>query len=378
MIDARPDRAAGEGENRSVGGRVRAQRLIVALGLAAIVVVPMVAIGSGRLLPAGLRAVQESGPALVRVTVEALATMRDGATGRPKAGAIRRLSVGESFSAVLVAGEVGRGDLCQVAELNSNETTPWRTRWHLDVQVLDGDPASSLLKVTWQRSTLDPVTEQVTTLPRDERAIRLRAGEFHVLDLVPADAARGAGCANVVLQVSAQPVMPPELVGSWLNYELHLVSEIAGGGRTIRQAKVAGTPGSPVHASFVPVQVPLAGDPISTAPAVAVGVTASIRGVCRDDGSIDVDLETERTVALGRAWTTGRGRKTFVLSSDESVAIELPNPTTVLTTPRSGSGLEGARLAPGVALAGETVTADVARLLAGHRFSVIVRAQCQR
>jgi hypothetical protein len=353
-------------------------RLLFAAGVA-MSLVPLAATPRWRSLRSEAGGAEASAPAKVAVTLEAVATLRTGATDRPRATVARTVAVGDRVLAGFVAGGTDGTDLCELTSLPWGSGGEGRFRWLVEATVESADASTVTLALAWQRSIGEAAVGNRDVPLTDQRTVRLRADEAHVLDLVQADAGSSSPCANVLIRVRAAGAEPRVITRTWVTYDLWLTYEGAGGEQAARHLELAGPDDASVAAEFIPLRWELnrsrAGTPSQAA--VVLTVRGTVRGHCRPDGAVDVALATVRMVAVGEAGGAGEGRKEFVLTPDDTIAIEIPNPTARLTAPWAAVARSAPPWAPGVEGSTDTVSVDLGEFFRGSRIRVLVHGRCE-
>lgn len=317
--------------------------------------------------------------ARVRVTIEALATPRTGATGLTRVEAYRTVAVGDRIAtAAIVAGRASGAGLCDVATVSPGEAAEADVSWRVDGVVQAADETSVTVALTWQRAMRDPVTGASVVAIADERTVRLEPTDEHVLDVVEPPAATTSPCANTVLRIKAARAMPPAIARTWLSVDLWLTDEGSPGGQPARRLQLAAPEGDTVAFAFVPWRWGLDGTvaTMPSRPEVRMAVSGTVRGTCRADGAVNVDLVTRRSVALETRGGSGGGRKTLVLVPGDTVAVEVPNPTMTVSTRAPEPALIAPQWAPGVQLSGDSVTVRLEEFFRGSRFLLLITAHC--
>ncbi len=351
---------------------------VVATGLTVLAPAPR-----GRALqidaPQAPAAASSSVPA-VTVTIQALATARAGATGVPRVEVSRTVAVGDRMpTATIIAGQPGGTDPCDLAVVPPGEAAEGYASWTVDGVVQAADETSVTVALAWQRAMRDPVTGPSVVAIADERTVRLQPTDQHVLDFVQSTSAMTAPCANAVLQIRAARATLPAIARKWLAFDFWLTYEGSAGRQAARRLQLAGPEGDTVAFAFVPWRWELDGTVAATlsAPEVKVAVNGTVRGACRSDGAVDVELETRRSVALDTTGGFGGGRKAFVLVPGDTMAVEVPNPTMTVSTRAPAPVPPRPQGAPGVHVRGDTVTVDLREYFHGSRFLLLITGGCE-
>jgi hypothetical protein len=160
------------------------------------------------------------------------------------------------------------------------------------------------------------------------RHLVLTEGAPHVLDFVESSD-QSCRAANMVIEVLAALIDPPETAQRLLSYDLWLTHRDASGrewtrheARTTRQGERAEFRFQPLRwttTSLVPS--------LNVDETVAEEVFGSIRGRVRGDGQLEVSFTTARRFVHGSGSTgEGSGVKVFTARPGEAVSIELPSP----------------------------------------------------
>jgi hypothetical protein len=365
----------GVAVGRSSGRRLFAATLLgVALAASGAL---SIATGRPSLTPGGRGGGQSASPPRVRVTVDATATLRSGATGRPSAADAQSVPVGGGFTAAVSARWPDGAKVCEVTGGRGDQEDEGGYRWRIAGTVRGADAGRVTLELRWLRVGVPG--GEAATQPGDRRTVTLREGELHVLDLVHADPGSASPCANVLVRVSAALAEPPSHTHAWLTYDLWLVHEGADGGRGTRHLELAGEAGRPVSFQFAPLRWSLAGGPADAAAqdSVNLAVSGALRGEPRPDGSIDLVLEAVRTLSLRADRASGQGRKAFTVLPGDTVAIEVPGPVGVLTSTLEGPLERTEPWAPGVRAHEGGVTVDAGPFFKGSRWLLVLTVRDQ-
>jgi hypothetical protein len=198
--------------------------------------------------------------------------------------------------------------------------------YRFDVRTLEVLTDRITFDLTWQRRSRTTPGE---VLQRTQQ-LTLREGESRPVDLLHDK--EGTDCLSVVLQVTAEIVADAAPRANALEWDLWL------GGTTqtdTAHRTLTSVPGEGVRFQFEPVAT-TATEASGKVNAVLVHVYGQVRGRVRPDGSIDVALNTNRTVSLSLSdaprptipkdlsFAGGSGQKNFVLKPGEAVKIILP------------------------------------------------------
>jgi hypothetical protein len=362
------------------GWRAVAVRLLLAAGVA-MSLAPLAAAARGRVPEGGAAAVQAPPAAKITVTLEAVATSRTGATDRPQTTVGRTIAIGDRIREGFTAGGESH-DLCELASVpggEGGETAEGTVRWTIEATLESADANSVTLAIAWQRSVVASAAGGRTLPMSDQRTVRLRPDDVHVLDLVQAEAGSASACANVLIRVRAARAEPAILVRTWQTYDLWLVYEGARGDGATRHLELAGPEDAPLSFQFAPLRWDLNGALAAAKPqaGVAVGVLGTVQGRCRADGAVDVTLDTLRRFAFGETAKTGSGRKQFVLGPGDTVAVEIPNPTARLTAPGTALARALQPWAPGVESSADIVAVNPSEFFRGSRARVLISGRCE-
>jgi hypothetical protein len=241
--------------------------------------------------------------------------------------------------------------------------------WTVRVRLVSIAPDAVTFNVTWSRTGQDGPAEG------DERTIKLRPDERHLLDFLPTD---DKGVANLFVEVWATRVENPAYANLAISYDMWLVHETASGEKITRRVNVAGGQGDAVKFSFYPILFPVdARQPFDGDHGpVRMLVRGLITGRAKGDGTIELVVRTERTVGpvsrQGRLpGEIGGGEKIFVVRSDETTSIELPPSEAMFSVPVEGE--KPATLRPGVETAPNGwLHVTQRQFLAGTKTSLVI------
>ena len=227
-----------------------------------------------------------------------------------------------------------------------------------------------------------------------QQRLTLAEGATYLIDLVRAKAPGQCNAGSVVLEVEASAIEQPAFADTVLTYDVWVTHQDSTGKKQTKHLVITGKQGKGTDFDFTPFRfdVPkLAPDQYDLD--LVTRLTGIVKGRLRDDGKVDVDLETRRVDRLERpdqpAPSVARagGRKTLEVLLGETIEIELPKVSGVnahVASPQSG-GLNvragvGAREAapqtgPAVALKDGAIVVNIKEFFAGDRFSVLIRVR---
>jgi hypothetical protein len=323
--------------------------------------------------------VQTQAAPAVTVTMEEVVTPRKGATGQFGTKASRTVSVGGHFVAGFVAGDRDDEDLCLIGTVPGAEIDRGHVRWRVEATVEAADPHTVTLAVAWQRWEGDGAEGKPVVVKGDQRTIRLRPDDVHVLDLVQADPGSSSSCANVLIRVRAARAEPPILIRKWLTYDLWLVYEGPPGAGATRHLEVSGAEDAPLSFEFPPLRWGLNGarTAATSTAGVALAASGTLLGRCRPDGAVDVSLLTHRSFAFAGRTASGSGSKQFVLSSDDTTAVEIPNPSARFSTEPGRVIAAPPPWAPGIEATADGLTVKFGEFFQNSRLRLLVSGRCE-
>jgi hypothetical protein len=211
-------------------------------------------------------------------------------------------------------------------EMVNKQEAPAQYIWRFDVRTLEVMTDRIKFDLTWQRTsrtTPDEVLERT-------QQMTLREGESRPIDLLHGK--QGTNCVSVVLEVTAEIGEDSVPLANAIDWDVWLSGNTES--VSVHRA-LASAPGDSAVFHFEPVtttamQVNGKVDP------VMVSVYGQLRGRIRADGTVDVALNTNRTVSLNLSGAPrptaprqlssagGSGQKNFVLKPGEAVKIILP------------------------------------------------------
>jgi hypothetical protein len=309
-------------------------------------------------------------PAKARVRLEVLGTQREHATGGAQAESHVTLGVGDGVTRHLAAGGANDPDICHVGFVNDPSSVHPIYLWQLDVRMLAGSPTETTLELRWRRSAVNQGEMQVEA--GDTRTITLGLGEYQIFDYVNAVPNSSSSCTNLVLRVLADPLPQPDPQPP-LTLDVWLTHDGKAGQRWVHQ-RVSGRSGQPLPFHLEALKWSLAGAPIGTdgAPAIGLAVTGTITATLRPAGFLDVSVQAARALTWGRARLTGEGQQDYRCAMGESVAILLPDPRGQASAQIPSVGQTN--LADGVVVRDEKTVVDFARFFAGSQTALFVVA----
>jgi hypothetical protein len=225
--------------------------------------------------------------------------------------------------------------------------------------------------------------------------LTLNEGAKYPIDMIRAATAGDCNTAAVVLEVEASTIESPAFADQVLAYDLWLTHQDESGKKQTRHLLLMGKQGKAATFDFVPLRF----DVPPVAPNqydfdLVTRVLGTIKGRVREDGRIDVELETQRTDRLERAddpkppQPRAGGRKTLALQPGETVEIELPRMSgfsahaASADSPRASGGVTGSPAgtqapAPAVALKDGMIVVNLKEFFAADRFSVLIRVRTE-
>ena len=230
--------------------------------------------------------------------------------------------------------------------------------WSADAKVLEASTDRIVLSASWRR-----LAAQRDGAPVESSSDAIDSISLRETDRVILDFARAPGCLrNAALELTARVKEDPAFERTQIAYDLWLVHEAAGGKPTSLRAQVTASQGEKVPFEFPRQWLPAAASGESGEQRLAVTITGQLRGRLRSGGTLELALDTARSlsyVASDGSSDGGIGEsgvKVVAVRPGEAVRVELPDP------------------ARGVA-ARDPRAAPMSKDLAGHAFAVIVRAQ---
>jgi hypothetical protein len=198
--------------------------------------------------------------------------------------------------------------------------------WRFDVQTLEVMTDRIKFDLTWQRSSRTAPDEVI----QRTQQVTLREGESRPIDLLHGK--QGTNCVSVVLEVTAEIVEHSAQFANAIDWDVWL----SGNSETVSIHRALATaPGGSAAFQFEPMTA-TAMQMNGKVDPVMVTVYGQLRGRVRPDGSIDVALNTNRTVSMDLSGAPrptiprrlssagGSGQKNFVLKPGEAVKIILP------------------------------------------------------
>lgn len=198
--------------------------------------------------------------------------------------------------------------------------------YRFDVRTLEVLTDRIKFDLTWQRTSR---TTQGEVLQRTQQ-LTLREGESRPVDLLHDK--EGTDCVSVILEVTAEMAEQSSQLAHEIDWELWL----SGNTQTVTAHRMLTTgQGDSAAFQFEPVTASATQANGKVDP-VLVHVYGQVRGRVRPDGTIDVALNTNRTVGFDLGGSprptiprrlssaAGSGQKNFTLKPGEAVKIVLP------------------------------------------------------
>ena len=227
-----------------------------------------------------------------------------------------------------------------------------------------------------------------------QQRLTLAEGATYLVDLVRAKAPGRCNAGAAILEVEASAIEQPAFADTVLTYDVWVTHQDSTGKKQTKHLVLTGRQGKAADFDFTPFRfdVPkLAPDQYDLD--LVTRLTGAVKGRLRDDGKVDVDLETRRVDRLERAdqpvppVARAGGRKTLELLLGETIEIELPQASGMnahVASPQSGGlngrmgvGARGAAPTPGpaVALKDGAIVVNIKEFFDGDRFSVLIRVR---
>lgn len=308
----------------------------------------------------------EDGAPKVRVSATVTSTSRTaGESGHASTGI--HLEVGQQKAGYLFSSEDcsangASGDATMPPEFQGHAVPAFTMRWALEAKLLSSAIDRAVFELGWQRADLRGGVPPLG----DRRTLTLRYGDRHVLDFHPCPV--DSKLANEIVEVTVSP-LEDEFVAPYSS-EIWLVHQGADGRKTTRKATVVGRQGEKVSFRFEPVPLPIEAGASESRLNLDVSGAVTLRE--RQDGTIELALETTRALRNPVSGGSERGTKLLTVKEGEAVEVVLPA--------RGGTGQWRLRddeprpknLLPGVSVADGVVAIDAPRFWEGIRTSIIV------
>lgn len=233
-----------------------------------------------------------------------------------------------------------------------------------------------------------------TPASNSRQRLTLAEGATYPIDMIRASSPGSCHAAAVMLEISAGTIEAPAFADTVLHYDLWLTHQDSSGQKQTRHFVVSAKQGASGSFEFAPLRfdVPkLAPDQYDFD--LVTRIIGAIKGRLRENGKVDVELETRRMDQLEAPDTTkpslprAGGRKLMELVLGETVEVELPSVSGFVAhaaSPQSpgfsGSiGMAPRRgtppPAPAVALKDGMIVVSFREFFDGDRFSVLVRVR---
>jgi hypothetical protein len=227
----------------------------------------------------------------------------------------------------------------------------------------------------------------------DSRTINLKEGERHLLDFEDVSEA-GDNCPrNVLVQLEANVVENPDLAGEKLDLDAWLLDESGDGSRRVHRLVLEASQGQRVDFRFPTLAWPVREFQFDDGNSAEVwaGISGSVRGRVRLDGTFELALEAERRLGVRPSGTIGPsslgdgGEKVVRVIPGETVRLVLPSPRGSCTISRDGqsdSVSQGESASPasssGVGVEENRLNVRFGSFLADHKMSILLTAHRSR
>ena len=224
--------------------------------------------------------------------------------------------------------------------------------------------------------------------------LTLAEGATYPIDMIRASSRGSCNAAAVMLEIAAGTIEAPAFADTILQYDLWLTHQNGSGQKLTKHFVVSAKQGASGSFEFAPLRfdVPkLAPDQYDLE--LVTRVVGAIKGRLRENGTVDVELETRRTDRLEvqndpkPSIQRAGGRKSIAVALGETVEVELPNASGFAAhaaSPQSPglSGSIGISAKPGtpppspaVAFRDGAIVVSFREFFDGDRFSVLVRVR---
>jgi hypothetical protein len=296
------------------------------------------------------------------VSVHMLRTARGGATIRTMSMGPFGLAPGEKVPPTVFAvggGPQGCSEEMTVRESPDGMLGGFPLVWTVDVEVRSVSTDAIVLGIAWERLTRAGNGRDKLAGSSKPEQVTLREGERVLLDFADRFPSGEALCAqSVAIEVTAEVAEDPALAHRQIRYDLWLVHDAPGRPRASRQLELTTTHGQQATFQFPHQTLPVLAKPTAHQPetALQVDVKGTLRGRVRPDGTLDVSLETHRSLwyvsSHGGEHVGDGGQKFLHLGPQEIIRVDLPGTTRNTMQPER-----------------------YARDLSGHSFALILRAR---
>ena len=264
------------------------------------------------------------------------------------------------FGVVSAAGSEGCTTTVGLLD-NGPDQRGYALAWAADATVLESSTDRLVVSASWRRFKTEDDGEPTESAGESIPKLYLREDDRVLLDYVVPDAADQRRCArNYALELTAEVKEDPALAGNQIAYDAWLVHETSDRRKTSQRARFTARQGEKASFSFPketlrPVRGS-GGGPES----LRVAVSGHTRGRVRKDGSVELAIDTFRTLSYvapnapddAGGETGENGEKVVSVQPGEVIRIELP------AAPEGTNGRE-----------------RMARDLAGHSFALILTAK---
>jgi hypothetical protein len=250
------------------------------------------------------------------------------------------------------------GDDCEGSMTFESAETLLETHalvWTASFEVLSASTDRIELRGRWRRLGKGARGRPEELAADPDARLNLREGDRVLLDFARSPDPR---CArSFALELSAELAEDPALAREQVGFEMWLVHESPGAEKRSDYLRLTATQGQELAFQFPHVRVPASVGSHEVATELHIDVRGTVRGRIRPDGSIDLSLESERTLWYVAPDGAGEhvgdgGEKLLNVRPGEVLRVELPGPTRNTQRPER-----------------------YARDLAGHSFSLILRAR---
>jgi hypothetical protein len=223
--------------------------------------------------------------------------------------------------------------------------------WAFQARLVEMGEDEATFDVRWRREVRRAGLAAESSVPIEQRLV-LREGAEGIFDVVRAEGTTEDVCSTFALGLQLTFVGRTDVQEAGLEYDVWLVNRAPDGTQSAVRTMTSGAQGEGASFLFRPLSVRAEG--LTPVERLRMNVSGRVVGRARRDGSIDLAVETGRSLMQedrSNGFAGSGGRKRLIVQPDETVEFELP------------------------ALAGNIHTAQAAALLKGHRTAIRITAR---
>jgi hypothetical protein len=200
--------------------------------------------------------------------------------------------------------------------------------WRIEARLVSADSDTAVFDLRWNRTVHHPQVRPAGVADFEHR-IELKDGAQGILDLVRGDPEATDACPTFAIGLGMTIASGADLPRAALKFDLWLIHRYGDGREEAVRADASAEQGSEANYVFSPLRLAIVGSRAESHDLLAeMNVSGSIIGRARQDGSIDLAVDTWRAFSLTDSGGFGSGgRKRLSVKDGETIEFELPAET---------------------------------------------------